>query len=284
MRTASSTVTSHDKEDPANKRTTVHNAHSTLFDQPIKRNIISLHHGIDDRSRKKSRSTMEGHKGQNSPQPKRHRHRHRSSPSLSPVIQRHQTSSYQSPNRSDIVKDDSITTERKDDELYDPYFDELLGSLRKVFPETEATKSTEPVSIINIKSMIPTFSTKEEKPDCRLPLTQFQSNLDEALTSLAKGRRKGRSDRHLAKGVLLKAPKFPSLYLLSSEKTLTEPQKPPVDWFTLTGNLETSAKYNYSVPSKDFDELEILNRRALAVLSHQEWFTAYLDLFSDRIN
>ncbi len=75
----------------------------------------------------------------------------------------------------------------------------------------------------------------------------------------------------------MKAPKFPSLYPLSSEKTLTEPQKPPVDWFTLTGNLETRVKYNYSVPSKDFDELEILNRRALAVLSHQEWSTAYLD-------
>ncbi len=45
----------------------------------------------------------------------------------------------------------------------------------------------------------------------------------------------------------------------------------------LTGHLETSAKYHYSIPAKDFDELEIQNRRALAVLSHQEWFTAYLD-------
>ncbi len=152
-----------------------------------------------------------------------------------------------------------------------------MGALRKAFPEAETSDTKEPVSIINIKSMIPTFSTREEKPDRKLPLTQFQSNLDDALTSLAKGKRKGRSNKHLPKGVLLKPPKFPSLYLLSSEKTMTEPQKVPVDWFTLTGHLETSVKGNFSIPTKDFDDLEIQNRRALAVLSHLEWFSAYLD-------
>ncbi len=148
-----------------------------------------------------------------------------------------------------------------------------MGELRKVFPETESTESKEPTSIVNIKSMIPTFSSKEEKPDRKRPLTQYQSNLDEALMSLAKGRRKGRSNIHLTKGVFLKPPKFPSLYQLSSEKTMTE----PMEWFTLTGHLDTSARSNFIITSKDFDALEIQDRRALAVLSHQKWFTAYLD-------
>ncbi len=142
-----------------------------MFDQPSKERLISLDHGIDTKSLKRPRSpTMESNPRHNSPEPQRkHRHRYRSSPSHMPT-------------RSEGIKpNDSMTTDRREDEVVDPYFDELLIELRKAFPEAGERKSTDPVSIINIKSMIPTFSNKEDKPDHRLPLTPFHSNLDEAL-------------------------------------------------------------------------------------------------------
>ncbi len=93
---------------------------------------------------------------------------------------------------------------------------------------------------------------------------------------MVQGKMAGRMDKPLLKGNLLNPPPFPNVYHWSDEPHVTEPQSTPLEWFTLTGQLESSAKPAVRVPAKDFETLKSLARRNLTVSSFQEWFTAYL--------
>ncbi len=167
-------------------------------------------------------------------------------------------------------EDASSTSDRRDkeeDKVYDPYFDDLLGDLRNFFPE-----AIDPVTANSVKNLVLFQEETDKAPDRRLPGSVYHSSLDDVLVGMVQGKRVGRSDKPFLKGSLLTPPPLQVVI----RPYITEPQQPPLEWFTLTGQLGSAAKLSFTVTSKDFDTLESLAHRNLAVSSFQEWFNAYL--------
>ncbi len=74
--------------------------------------------------------------------------------------------------------------------------------------------------------------------DRRLTGSTYHTNLDEVLVGMIQGKRVGRTDKPLLKGLLINPPSFPKVYRWSNEPHVTEPQRTHLEWFTLSGQLE----------------------------------------------
>ncbi len=129
--------------------------------------------------------------------------------------------------------------EREEDRIYDPYFDELLEDLRRVFQEAKAREAIHPVTANSLKNMVLPQKDTEKAPYRRLPGSVYHTNLDEVLVGMLQGKRVGRANKPLLKGSLLAPLPFPKVYRWSSEPHITEAQCPPSQPFKSPARTST---------------------------------------------
>lgn len=153
---------------------------------------------------------------------------------------------------------------------------EVLTWMHEEFPETDMPTQTDD-DPGQLRNLVQTKDTsRERRPEVRLPSSAFHQGLDKHLRNAVLGKRKGRSDKPLNQGSFITPPAWPGLYEWWDEPLASQAQQPSAAWTEFIGRSSSTTRRPITLSEKDFSNFETSARKSMLLSSFTEWFVALL--------
>lgn len=170
------------------------------------------------------------------------------------------------------------------DQIEQAEFDSVLGWIWEAFPALRPLTSD---SCQRQPVLSQTQNLAQGQPadaPTSLPWSSLHAGIDRNLAFQVAGHREGKRDKPLGKGSLLPPRRCPRQYKVEGEPLALEPAIPPPEWFTFTGETQSTVGRSASYTPQDMDSMESLLRRVKVVSNHIDWQMALLNSLTDRPN